>query len=64
MPNAQSLGILLFCILGACAFLALGAFLANKMSVGKLATFAGALALIAVIFYAVFSAVYFLTQAS
>jgi hypothetical protein len=63
MPNAQ-LGILLFCILGACAFLALGAFLGNKMSPGKLAIFSGVLALIGVIFFTVFAAVYFLTTAS
>jgi hypothetical protein len=64
MPNAQSLGITLLCIVGACAFLALGAFAGSKMSPGKLATFAGVLALIAIVFFAVFSAVYFLTKAS
>ena len=64
MPNAQSLGIMLFCILGACAFLALGAFAGNKMSPAKLAIFAGVLALVAVVFYAVFSAFYFLTKTS
>jgi hypothetical protein len=64
MPNSQSLGIMLFCILGACAFLALGAFAGNKMSPGKLAIFTGVLALIAVVFFSVFSAVYFLTRAS
>ena len=62
MPNAQSLGIMLFCILGACAFLALGAFAGGKMTPGKLGIFAGVLAVIAVIAYAVFSAVYFLTK--
>jgi hypothetical protein len=64
MPTAQSLGITLFCILGACAFLAIGAFAGNKMSPDKLATFAGVVALIAVIFYAVFSAYYFLSKVS
>ena len=64
MPNAQSLAIMLFSILGACAFLALGAFAGGKMSPEKLATFAGVLALIAVVFYAVFSAFYFLTKVS
>jgi len=64
MPNAQSLGIILFCILGACGFLALGAFLGSKMSPGKLAIFAGVLAMFAVIVFAVFSAVYFMTRSS
>jgi hypothetical protein len=64
MLNASSLGILLFCILGACAFLALGAFAGGKMSAGKLAAFAGVLALMAMVFFSIFSAVYFLTHSS
>lgn len=64
MPTAQMLGITLFCILGACGFLALGAFVGSKLSPGKLATFAGVVALIAVVFFAGFSAYYFLTKLS
>ncbi|GEM_PF-435939 len=60
MPNAQSLGITLICILGACAFLALGAFAGGKMTPSKLGIFAGVLAVIAITVYAAFSTVYFL----
>jgi len=64
MPNAQSLATILFCILGFCAFLALGAFVGKKTSPGQLVTFAGVVALIAVVGFAVFAAYYFITQAS
>ena len=60
MPNAQSLGIMLICILGACAFMALGAFAGGKMTPGKLGVFAGVLAVITIAVYAAFSAIYFL----
>lgn len=60
MPNAQALGIMLICILCACIFMALGAFAGGKMTAGKLGIFAGVLAVIAVVVYAAFSAIYFL----
>ncbi len=62
MPGAQTLTTALFCILGACLFLALGAFAGKKMSPSKLATFAGVLAALSVLVYALFSAFYFLTS--
>lgn len=64
MPNAATLATVLFCILGFCAFLALGAFLGKKSSPGKLVTFVGVIALIAVVGYAMFAAYYFVTHAS
>jgi len=63
MPNAQSLAVILFSILGFCVCLALGAFVGKKTSPGKLVTFAGVIALIAVVGYAVFSAYYFISLA-
>jgi len=63
MPNAQSLAIVLFSILGFCALLALGAFIGKKADPGKLVTFAGVIALIAVVSYAVYAAYYFITLA-
>jgi hypothetical protein len=59
MPNSQ-ISMVLFGILGFCAFLALGAFLGKKVTPGKLVTFAGMLALIAVVCFSVFSAYYFI----
>ena len=64
MPNAQSLATILFCILGFCVFLALGAFIGKRPSPGQLVTFAGVVALIAVVGFAVFAAYYFITRAS
>jgi hypothetical protein len=61
MSQKQTLGIILFGILGFCAMLALGAFLAKKVTPSKLITFAGILALVAVVCYSVFSAYYFLS---
>lgn len=63
MPNAQSLATVLFCILGFCVFLALGAFVGKKTSPGKLVTFAGVIALIAVVGFAIYSAYYFIMLA-
>ncbi len=63
MPNAQSLAVILFSILGFCVCLALGAFVGKKTSPGKLVTFAGVIALIAVVGYAVYSAYYFISLA-
>jgi hypothetical protein len=63
MPNAASLATVLFCILGFCALLALGAFIGKKTSPGKLVTFAGVLALIAVVGFSVYAAYYFITLA-
>ena len=63
MPNSQSLAVVLFSILGFCVCLALGAFIGKKTSPGKLVTFAGVIALIAVVCYAIFSAYYFITMA-
>jgi hypothetical protein len=63
MPNAQSLATVLFLILGFCVFLALGAFIGKKTSPGQLVTFAGVIAIIAVVGFAVFSAYYFITMA-
>ncbi len=63
MPNAQSLATVLFIILGCCALLALGAFIGKKTDPGKLVTFAGVIALIAVVSYAVYAAYYFITLA-
>jgi len=62
MPNAQ-LSLILFGILGFCACLALGAFLGKVLTPGKLVTFAGVVALIAVVFFSVFAAFYFITMA-
>jgi len=64
MPNAQSLATVLFCILGFCIFLALGAFIGKKTSPGQLVTFAGVIALIAVVGFAVYSAYYFIVLAT
>ncbi len=61
MPNAQSLAAILFSILGFCIFLALGAFIGKKTSPGKVVTFAGVIALIAVVCFAMYSAYYFIT---
>lgn len=61
MPNAQSLAMVLFSILGFCIFLALGAFLGKKVEPGKLVTFAGVIALIAVVCFAVYAAYHFIT---
>ena len=61
MPNAQSLAVILFSILGFCIFLALGAFVGKKTNPGKVVTFAGVIALIAVVCYAMYSAYYFIT---
>jgi hypothetical protein len=63
MPNAQSLAVILFSILGFCIFLALGAFVGKKTDPGKVVTFAGVIALIAVVCYAMYSAYYFITLA-
>jgi len=63
MPNAQSLAVILFSILGFCIFLALGAFVGKKTSPGKVVTFAGVIALVAVVCYAMYSAYYFITLA-
>jgi len=61
MPNAQSLAVILFSILGFCIFLALGAFVGKKTDPGKVVTFAGVIALVAVVCYAMYSAYYFIT---
>jgi hypothetical protein len=63
MPNAQMLAIILFGILGFCGFLALGAFVGKQTSPGKLVTFAGVVALIAVVLYAMYAAYYFIVKA-
>jgi hypothetical protein len=63
MPNAQSLAVILFSILGFCIFLALGAFAGKKTTPGKVVTFAGVIALVAVVCYAMYSAYYFITLA-
>ena len=60
MANSQ-LGIILFSILGFCGMLALGAFLGKVVTPIKLVTFAGVLALIAVVCFSVFAAYYFIT---
>ncbi|MDD5312659.1 MAG: hypothetical protein PHO26_06465 [Dehalococcoidia bacterium] len=62
MPESQSLAIMLFAILGFCIFLALGAFLGKKTDLGKLVTFAGVVALIAVVCFAIYAAYYFVTM--
>ena len=64
MPNAQTIAMLFFSILGFCVFLALGAFMGKKMTPDKLVTFAGVIALIAVVVYAIFAAYYFITEVS
>ncbi len=61
MPNAQSLALILFSILGFCIFLALGAFIGKKTSPGKVVTFAGVIALVAMVCFAMYSAYYFIT---
>jgi hypothetical protein len=61
MANSQ-LGIILFSILGFCGMLALGAFLGKVVTPPKLVTFAGVLALIAVVCFSVFAAYYFITM--
>jgi len=63
MPNAQSLALILFSILGFCIFLALGAFIGEKTSPGRVVTFAGVIALIAMVGFAMYSAYYFITLA-
>jgi hypothetical protein len=63
MPNAQSLALILISILGFCIFLALGAFIGKKTSPGKVVTFAGVIALVAVVGFAMYSAYYFITLA-
>jgi len=63
MPNAQSLALILFSILGFCIFLALGAFIGKKTSPGRVVTFAGVIALIAMVGFAMYSAYYFITLA-
>lgn len=63
MPNAQ-LGVILFSILGFCGFLALGAILGKKLTPNKVLTFAGVLTLIAVVFFSVYAAYYFLMMNS
>ena len=60
MTNAQ-LGLILFSILGFCGFLALGAFLGKIVTPGKLVTFAGIVALVAVFCFSIFAAYYFIT---
>lgn len=60
MTSTQTLGIILFSILGACVFLALGAFFGGKTTPGKVGIFAGVLAMITVTIFAVYSAFYFL----
>lgn len=62
MPNAQSLSIMLICILCACGCMALGSFAGSKMSPGKLGIFSGVLAMIVITIYAAFSAIYFLSK--
>jgi len=62
MPNAQMLAMILFGILGFCVFLALGAFIGKKTAPGKLVTFAGVIALVAVVVYAIYAAYYFITH--
>lgn len=59
MCNA-GLSIILFCILGFCGFLALGGWLGKIVTPLKLVTFAGILALIAVVGFSVFAAYYFI----
>ncbi len=59
--SAQTLALTFVAILGFCIMLALGAFLGQKITPGKLVTFAGVLALIAVVCYAVYAAYYFIT---
>ena len=61
MPDSQSLAVILFSILGFCVCLALGAFIGKKSSPGKLVTFAGVIALVAVVCFAVYSAYYFIS---
>lgn len=62
MPGSQVLALILFAILGFCLFLALGAFIGKKTNPGKLVTFAGVVALIAVVGYAIYAACYFITS--
>jgi multisubunit Na+/H+ antiporter MnhG subunit len=62
MPNAQMLGTILFCILGFCGLLALGAFVGKQTTPGKLVTFAGVIALVAVVLYAMYAAYYFIAE--
>lgn len=62
MPTTQLLIVIFLSILGACAFLALGAFLGKKISMGKVAAFAGIVALFVMVFFSVFSAYYFITK--
>lgn len=60
MSNAE-LGMILFGVLGFCGFLALGAFLGKITSTEKLITYAGIVAGVAVVCFAIFSAYYFIT---
>lgn len=64
MSNAQTLATILFGVLGFCILLALGAFVGKRTSPGKVVTFAGVIALIAVVAYAVYAAYYFITKAA
>ena len=61
MPNAQTLGLIMFAILGFCGLLALGAFLGKFVTPLKIVTFAGVLALICVVSFSLFAAYYFIT---
>jgi len=61
MPNAQSLAARMFSILAFRIFQALAAFIGKKTSPGKVVTFAGVIALIAVVCFAMYSAYYFIT---
>lgn len=63
MTSTQTLGIILFSILGACVFFVIGAFFGGKTTPGKVGIFAGVLAIIALTSFAVFSAIYFLRGA-
>ena len=63
MPATQTLAVTLFAILGFCFFLALGAFIGKKTGPEKLVTFAGVVALIAVVGYAIYASYYFITMA-
>ena len=62
MPKAE-ISMVLFGILGFCAFLALGGYLGKILSPGKLVTIAGVIALVAVVCFSIFSAYYFVTIA-
>ena len=61
MLSTQTLGLIMFAILGFCGLLALGAFLSKFVTPIKLITFASVLALISVVSFSLFSAYYFIT---